>query len=82
MLLFRPPMMHHKMYEKLKWLEGFGKRFYSPWGGVYVLTAQAKTIPLTPIKLHWKQKLSALHPTVPRPTMRDIHHIIDLGSSA
>jgi SAM-dependent methyltransferase len=69
MLLFRPPIRHPAFYEKLKWLEWIGKKLYSPFGGVYVLTAQAKTIPLTPIKMHWKQKLSALQATIPRPTM-------------
>lgn len=74
MLLFSPPMLHSRGYEKLKWLDWIGTKLHAPFGGVYVLTAQAKTIPLTPIKLHWKQKLAALHTTIPRPTMRDVHH--------
>jgi SAM-dependent methyltransferase len=72
MLLFRPPIANYSVFKKLTFLEWIGKRLYAPLGGVYVLTAQAKTIPLIPIKLHWKQKLSALHATLPGPTMRDI----------
>jgi SAM-dependent methyltransferase len=72
MLLFRPPITQFGIFKKLKFLEWLGKKLYAPFGGVYVLTAQAKTIPLTPIKMHWKQKLSALHATLPGPTMRDI----------
>ncbi|MBV8802142.1 MAG: methyltransferase domain-containing protein [Gammaproteobacteria bacterium] len=74
MLLFRPPLLHSVWYEKLKWLDSIGKKLYAPFGGVYVLTAQAKTTALTPIKLHWKQKLAALHTPIPRPTMRDMHN--------
>jgi len=70
MLVFRPPIAHQATYQKLKFLEWLGKKIIAPLGGVYVLTAQAKTIPLTPIKLHWKQKLSALHATLPGPTMQ------------
>jgi SAM-dependent methyltransferase len=72
MLLFRPPIVNQSIFNKLTVLEWIGKKLYAPLGGVYVLMAQAKTIPLIPIKLHWKQKLSALHVTLPGPTMRDI----------
>jgi SAM-dependent methyltransferase len=70
MLLFRPPITNHSIFKKLKFLEWIGKKFYTPLGGVYVLMARAKTIPLIPIKLHWKQKLPALHAIFPGPTMR------------
>lgn len=72
MLLFRPPLTHQGLFKKMKFLEWLGKKVYAPFGGVYVLTAQAKTIPLTPIKLHWKQTISPLQATLPGPTLRDI----------
>lgn len=74
MLLFTPPVAHYAVFKKLKFLEWLGKKLYAPLGGVYVLTAQAKTIPLTPIKLHWKQSISPLRATLPGPTLRDIQH--------
>jgi hypothetical protein len=47
-----------------------------PMGGIYSLVAQAKVIPLTPIKLRWKQKLSDVKLTasiggIPKPTVRN-----------
>lgn len=59
MLLFRPPLERHQsLYRKLQFLEWVGSRCWPPLGGVYMLMAKAKVIPLTPIKLRWKQKLS------------------------
>lgn len=58
MILFRPPITHEKIYKKLKFMEWLGKKCFKPFGGVYVLVAQAKVTPLTPIKLRWKQQLS------------------------
>lgn len=60
MLLFRPPMKSHTFFQRLKFLEWLGKKCYKPFGGVYVLQARAKVIPLTPIKMHWKQELSGV----------------------
>lgn len=63
--LFRPPVQNQRVYKKLKFLEWMGRRLYAPFGGIYLLIAKAKVIPLTPIKLHWKQKLSTLQVTIP-----------------
>lgn len=72
MLLFRPPVAKEKVFQKLHFLEWLGGKCFTPFGGIYALTAKAKMIPLIPIKLHWKQKLSPLSVTFPGPTtMRD-----------
>lgn len=60
MLLFRPPFNNIKIFHHLKFLEWLGKRCYKPWGGVYLLQAKAKVIPLSPIKMHWKQELTGV----------------------
>jgi hypothetical protein len=73
--LFRPPLSHEKLFKKLNFLEWIGQKCCPLLGGVYVLIAQAKVIPLTPIKLSWKQKLSDVRlPAIggiPRPTIRN-----------
>ncbi|HLB57308.1 MAG TPA: class I SAM-dependent methyltransferase [Gammaproteobacteria bacterium] len=69
-MLFRPPLHHHRLYKKLEFLEWLGQKCFLPFGGVYILTAKAKVIPLTPIKLRWKQPLPALRVTIPGSTMR------------
>lgn len=64
MILFRPPTQHYELYEKLKCLEWIGKKCYKSFGGVYLLQAKAKVVPLTPIRLHWKQELSGVRVSV------------------
>lgn len=68
-LIFRPPITHPALYHKLKFLEWFGQKCYKPLGAVYILIAKAKVIPLTPIKLSWRQQLSGIQATtIPGPT--------------
>ena len=68
------PIEELSTFRKLKFMEWLGRRCWSPFGGVYMLVAQAKVIPLTPIKLSWKQKVTNIQLApigVPRPTIRD-----------
>jgi SAM-dependent methyltransferase len=74
-LLYRPPVKHPSLFKKLHILEWIGSRCWPPFGSIYVLVAQAKEIPLTPIKMRWKQQISgfSLPPVigVPKPTVRN-----------
>lgn len=63
--LFTPPISHPSTYKKLHFLENIGKKCFPKSGGVYLLLARAKVIPLTPIKLKWKQQLSGIHLPTP-----------------
>ena len=58
--LFRPPVQQGNLYKKLQFLEGLGNKCFPVFGGVYALLARAKVIPLTPIKLKWKQNLGGI----------------------
>jgi len=70
--LFRPPTQKKNLFHNLRFLETVGQKFLKPFGGVYVLIAKAKVIPLTPIRLRWKQHLSGLGvPSMMGPSMRD-----------
>lgn len=57
-ILFTPPVNRPTLHHKLHFMETMGSKFFPFFGGVYVLLARAKVIPLTPIKLKWKQQLS------------------------
>jgi len=57
--LFTPPVSE-PLYDKLGFFETIGTRLLPVFGGVYVLVARAKVIPLTPIKLKWKQQLTGI----------------------
>ncbi len=71
MLFFRPPVSQVKIFNRLKFLEWLGHKCFTPFGGIYTLTAKAKVIPLMPIKLNWKQKLAPLSASFSGPSMRD-----------
>jgi SAM-dependent methyltransferase len=58
--LFRPPLNHPSMYANLHLLEKLGSTCWPLLGGVYALVARAKVIPLTPIRMTWKQPLSGI----------------------
>lgn len=58
--LFRPPVSKEKLYRKLEFLERIGNACLPMLGGVYVLVARAKVVPLTPIRMKWKQQLSGI----------------------
>lgn len=57
-ILFRPPMSQQNLYNKLLFMENLGSKCLPMLGGVYILLARAKVIPLTPIRLKWKQQLN------------------------
>lgn len=58
--LFRPPVSHQGLFEKMHFMENIGRICFPSLGGVYVLLARAKVIPLTPIRMKWKQQLSGI----------------------
>lgn len=58
--LFTPPIAKPGLYNKFNFLEKVGSKWCHALGGTYVIAARAKVIPLTPIKLKWKQQLSGL----------------------
>lgn len=59
-ILYRPPLSNEAMYQKLRFLEFVGSHLFRPFGGVYILLSRAKVIPLTPIRMQWKQAISGL----------------------
>lgn len=70
--LYSPPMQNKRILKKLHFLEWVGNKCHLPWGAVYVLMARAKVIPLTPVRLRWKQSVAGMRiPTsIPGPTVR------------
>lgn len=55
-----PPFEKMLLSNKLRWLESVGQYCFPYWGNIYALVARAKVIPLTPIRMQWKQKLAGL----------------------
>ena len=66
MIMFKSPKENSShQFSLLEWL---GNKTSAFFGGVYAISAQAKVIPLTPIKLHWVQSLPHLSATIPGPS--------------
>jgi SAM-dependent methyltransferase len=57
-VFYVPPVNRPSWYNKLQFLERIGALCFPMMGGVYFIIARAKVIPLTPIRLKWKQQLS------------------------
>ena len=58
--LFKLPISNEKVYQKLNFLEKVIHFFFPRMGGIYMMVARAKVIPLTPIKMKWTQQLSGI----------------------
>jgi len=56
--LFSPPTTTPNIYKNFNLFEKIGHSLFPFFVGVYVLLARAKVVPLTPIKLKWKQQLN------------------------
>lgn len=71
--LYSPPIESTRLLKKLQVFEWLGKKCHLPWGAVYVLMARAKIVPLTPVRLRWKQSIAGMRvPTsIPGPTIRN-----------
>jgi SAM-dependent methyltransferase len=65
--LYRPPLASESLYRKIRLLETIGSWIFPKAGGISIIVARAKVIPLTPIKMKWKQQLSniRIRPTIP-----------------
>lgn len=55
--LFRPPVERETIYHKMRFVERVGAWCFPKAGGINIITARAKVIPMTPIKMKWKQQL-------------------------
>lgn len=59
-ILLAPPLENEGLHSKFHFMEKWGNKYLPMLGGAYVIIARAKVIPLTPIRLKWKQQLSGM----------------------
>ena len=71
--LYSPPIQKTGFLKKLRFMEWIGNKCHLPCGAIYVLMARAKVVPLTPVRLRWKQSIASMRvPTsIPGPTIRN-----------
>ena len=57
---FRPPLQNGRLMQRLGFLEQLGKYCWPWFGGAYIIVARKRVLPLTPIKMRWKDKRSII----------------------
>jgi len=67
---FRPPLQNDGIMRRLSGLERGGKRFWSPFGGAYLLVAKKRVSTLTPIRPRWRSRRSLISVSPAEPTAR------------
>ncbi|MAS82837.1 MAG: hypothetical protein CMF45_09125 [Legionellales bacterium] len=53
---FLPPLNNHNLLKKLMPLELLGRYCWPIFGGLYVVVAKKRTVPLNPLKIQWHTK--------------------------
>jgi SAM-dependent methyltransferase len=67
---FSPPLRNQNMLKKLTPLERFGRYCWPIFGGLYVVVAKKRVVPLNPIKMQWRAKRKIIGSGVAEPTTR------------
>jgi SAM-dependent methyltransferase len=67
---FSPPLRSEKLLNKLLPLERLGRYCWPILGGIYVVVAKKRVLPLNPIKMQWTAKRKVIGSGVIEPTTR------------
>ncbi len=73
-VMFRPPLRHEGMLQRLGFLERLGRRLWPPLSGVYVILAVKRVSRLTPIKPAWKLPARRIRSGMVEPTANNMRH--------
>jgi len=68
---FSPPFNNRALLKKLMPLERLGRICWPIFGGLYVVVAKKRTIPLNPIKMQWRAKRNMIGSGAIEPTARN-----------
>lgn len=67
---FRPPLKNSRIMNRLRFLEKLGNYCWPWFGGAYLIVARKRVLPLTPIKLPWREKRRIINPGIAEPSTR------------
>ena len=67
---FSPPLRNERLLQKLMPLERLGRYCWPIFGGLYVVVAKKRVVPLNPIKMQWHAKRNMIGSGVIEPTSR------------
>ncbi len=57
---FRPPLKRRGLMKRLQFMEKLGQFLWPYFGGIYMVVAKKRVVPLTPIKLSWHRRRSII----------------------
>ncbi len=67
---FSPPIQNENILNKLRPLERLGRYCWPILGGLYIVVAKKRVLPLNPIKMQWSAKRNMIGSGVAEPTTR------------
>ena len=67
---FSPPLRNENLLKKFMPLERLGRYCWPILGGLYVVVAKKRVVPLNPIKMQWRAKRHMIRPGAIEPTTR------------
>jgi SAM-dependent methyltransferase len=65
---YRPPLENPAISKKLGFMEQLGRFCWRYLGGIYLLVAKKRVIPMTPVKMQWQMRRHMLTPGVAEPS--------------
>lgn len=68
---FSPPLQNQKILNKLMPLERLGRYCWPIFGGLYIVVAKKRVVPVNPIKMQWRAKRKVINTGVVEPTTRN-----------
>ncbi len=66
----KPPLMNMNIMSKLNFLEKLGNYGWSYFGGIHIIVAKKRVIPLTPISATWYKRRKMISSGIVEPTTR------------
>jgi SAM-dependent methyltransferase len=69
---YRPPLQQSGLLARLSGFERLGSRFWTRHGGVYVIVARKRVVPLSPIKPRWRPRAKLFPGRAVEPTTRGV----------
>ncbi len=67
---FRPPLNNSRLMQRLGFMEPLGRYCWPYFGGMYMLVAKKRVIPLTPIKMQWQTRRHMIASGIVEPSAR------------
>lgn len=67
---YRPPLQRESFMRRLRFLEKLGAYCWSYFGGVHIMVARKRVVPLTPLKVRWRREPGVIGAGVAEPSAR------------